>query len=295
MFENARLKLTAYYLVIIMTVSIVFSGVIYKELTFDLDRIERFQRFRSPILDEIRDAIIIRLSYINLVVLVVSGGAGYYLAGKTLRPIQENMEEQKQFVANASHELRTPLTSLKSELEVSLRDPKVKNKEILRSNLEDVNKMQKLTDYLLRQNKFQNNERLEMKQFNLKEVVQKVSKKFKVETELVDVRINGNESAISELATILIDNAVKYGGKVKKPIVRVGKGKVLEVQDFGVGIPASDLPHIFERFYRGDKARGADGYGLGLSIAKSIADMHGARIKVASKLNSGTTFKVVFS
>ena len=98
---------------------------------------------------------------------------------------------------------------------------------------------------------------------------------------------------MSELISILIDNAVKYGSN--KEISVSFKNKVLKVKDNGVGISEADLPHIFDRFYRGDKARGHDGYGLGLSIAKQIVDINGAKIKVESKLEKGTTFKVIFS
>ena len=84
---------------------------------------------------------------------------------------------------------------------------------------------------------------------------------------------------------------LKYGKDVKL----ITNHKTLEVNDSGHGISREDLPHIFERFYRGDKAREKGGYGLGLSIAKQIADLHGAKIKVKSELGVGTTFKVIFS
>lgn len=294
MFKEARIKLTAYYLVIIMAVSLIFSIVIYKEATIDLDRIERFQRFTSPVLDEVRDRIVLRLVYFNLFILVVSGGAGYYLAGKTLEPIQVNMDEQKDFVANASHELRTPLTALKTELEITLRDPKVKNKEILKSNLEEVNKMKKLTDYLLKQSRFQSIETFEKTKVSLNEVAEQAIGKIKVNKNLNNVIVYGDKDSLTELVTILVDNAKKYGGNKKVPEVTTKKN-YLEVKDFGVGIPPEDIPHIFEKFYRGDKARGADGYGLGLAIAKQIADAHGAKIKVESRVSEGTTFRVIFT
>lgn len=295
MFKEARIKLTAYYLIIIMAISLVFSVVIYKESTFELDRIERFQKYRSPILNEIRDRIITRLFYFNLLILGFSGTAGYYLAGKTLDPIQKNMEEQKDFVSSASHELRTPLTALTTELEIAIRDPEVKNKEILKSNLEEVNKMKRLTDYLLRLNKMENGlTDLEFKKVDLAEVSRKVIGKNKIQTDLDQTIINGNEDSIFELVSILLDNAKKYSKNIKDIKVAT-KNKTLIVGDKGVGIPESDLPHIFERFYRGDKAHSEDGYGLGLSIAKQIADLHGAKIKVESKVGIGSTFKVIFS
>lgn len=296
MFKEARLELTAYYLTIIMAICLIFSVVIYNGATADLDRIERFQRFTSPVIQEIRNRIIFRLMYFNLFILGVSGAAGYYLAGRTLKPIQENLDEQKDFIANASHQLRTPLTALKTELEISLRDPKIKHKKILISNLEEVNKMKKLTDYLLRQSKFQVISELEKSAVNLREVVESaVGKSSKIKTELQDCYVLGNKDSLIELVSILIDNAKKYGGNLKKPIVRVYKNKTIEVQDFGIGIPDIDRPHLFEKFFRGSVSSEREGYGLGLSIAKQIADAHKAKIKVDSKINSGTSFKVIFS
>jgi signal transduction histidine kinase len=98
-----------------------------------------------------------------------------------------------------------------------------------------------------------------------------------------------------ELSTILIENAIKYSGNSKSVEVKTRGRGVLEVKDFGIGIPGTDLPHIFERFYRADSSRSKekiDGYGLGLSIAKSIVDKLGGKIRVESKPGRGTTFSV---
>ena len=98
------------------------------------------------------------------------------------------------------------------------------------------------------------------------------------------------------MAIILFDNAIKYskkGGKVEVKTYR----STLEVIDNGIGILEEDIPHVFDRFYRADSSRSkekTDGYGLGLSIAKSITDLHGARIKVESKVGKGSVFTVSF-
>jgi signal transduction histidine kinase len=140
MFHSARIKLTAWYFLIIMLISVSFSVGIYRVTTVELNRIERMQRLRveredrllmpsnevtprPPILDpeliaETKNRFKIILFLINLGILAVSTGGGYFLAGRTLRPIKEMLDEQSRFITDASHELRTPLTSLKTEIEV---------------------------------------------------------------------------------------------------------------------------------------------------------------------------------
>lgn len=309
MFKLARIKLTLYYSAIIMAISLFFSIIIYQSATFELRRIEARQAQRRPIIgspfvidpeviEETKIRIIWSLFVTNVFILGISTASGYFLAGKTLEPIRKNMEDQKDFVGSASHELRTPLTSLKTEIEVGLRDKKLTAstaRRILVSNLEEVNKMQKLSDHLLRLNRLESmGDVFDMKRVDLKEVALEAIGKRKINKDLKKTMVKGNRDALVELANILIDNAVKYGGGAANVEVRVGNNS-LQITDRGLGISKSDLPHIFDRFYRSDKSRAKEGYGLGLSIAKQIADLHGAKIKVNSKLGVGSSFKVVFS
>lgn len=325
MFKEARIKLTAWYLIIIMAISLSFSLVIYLGVNRELSRLENLQtsrqqrvdrlsmflkdsglplpqeplpQFDSEGLEQARIRIISILGIINLSILVFAGAGGYFLAGQTLDPIAKMVNDQKDFVSNASHELRTPLTSLKTEIEVTLRDKKVslsKISSLLKSNLEDVNRMQKLSNYLLELNRFQSDkENIKFDNVNLASVAIKAIGKKIVKKSLTKTIVNGNEASLVELVTILIDNAFKYSGRVPKIEVRVGK-KMLEIKDNGQGISKTDLPHIFDRFYRGDKSRQQDGYGLGLSIAKQIVEMHNAKILVNSTIGKGTSFKVIFS
>jgi len=334
MFEKARLKLTGWYLAIIMTISLSFSVAIYVGINSELIRIDDSQKARqervdtisnflmqndlpippevsspnSETIEAVRLRIILALGVINISILVVSGLGGYFLAAQTLDPISKMVIRQKEFVGNASHELRTPLTSLKTEIEVALRDKKLdllQARKIFRSNLEDVNSMQKLSNYLLELNRYESSDiRIETGKLDLAEVVAKAikkvepvagKKKIKIIAKLQKARVNGNEDALIQLSTILIENAVKYSGNGKKVEVKTGGRGTLEVRDFGIGIPKADITRIFERFYRSDLSRSKekiDGYGLGLSIAKSIVKKHGGKIRVESKLGKGTTFKV---
>ena len=152
MFQSARLKLTLWYLLIIMSISLFFSGIIYRSVSFEvqsrLSRIEeRFPEWQPgrPMLLLVEDLafvkrrVLLMLFYLNGVILAVAGAAGYFLAGKTLNPIEAALEEQKRFVADASHELRTPLTALKTSIEVTLRQKKLtvqEAKAVLQGSLE---------------------------------------------------------------------------------------------------------------------------------------------------------------
>lgn len=336
MFKEARLRLTAWYLVIIMSISLSFSAAIYTTVNRELTRMDNMRKdrqnrvetmqmlmeqrgFPPPVdilvpdsegLEQSRIRIITILGIINSAIFLVSGLGGYFLAGQTLDPISKMMVEQKKFVGDASHELRTPLTSLKTEIEVALRDKNMKlvdARKLLKSNLEDVNKMQKLSNYLLKLNKYENGGlNLKKERVNLGQVVSDASdslidyageKGIKIVKNIDETYINGDKDAINELATIFIDNAIKYSGKSKKVEVSVKKGGFLAVRDYGIGIGEDDTRHIFDRFYRVDSSRSKekiDGFGLGLSIAKSISDELGAKVKVESKAGKGSIFSVQF-
>jgi len=164
MFKTARLKLTAWYLLIIMIISLSFSGLIYRLIDTEMNRFANSQRNRferkldlppstprvifvdDDLIAESRRRLLINLLMINGVILVVSGSLSYFLAGKTLSPIQKMSEDQNRFISDASHELRTPLTALKSLFEVSLRDPKLdlsESKKVIATGILQANKLKK--------------------------------------------------------------------------------------------------------------------------------------------------------
>lgn len=295
MFQQARIKLTGWYLLIIMLISLIFSAVIYtittRELERGLRRVE--QRFRININDQLlprprllfdqlgpeliedlklaKKRVVLRLIMINGIILLFSASAGWFLAGKTLTPIAQMVADQRRFVADASHELRTPLTAIKTEIEVALRDKKLAlktAKKLLASNLEEVNKLKSLTDYFLVLSQYQDaSSKLTMEKVNLgqavKEVCQQLQgianrKNISITTDLKDVDLQANKVSLRQLITILVDNAIKYNrenGQVDLSLGKTGSQLWLRVKDNGLGIRKSDIPHIFKRFYRADLSR----------------------------------------
>src|SRR3989344_407446 len=330
MFHSARIKLTAWYLAIIMAISLSFSAVFFRGVTLEFQRrlntIEiRFNqetplgwRMMGPVheffIDDLREAktrVLFILLYTNGVIFVMSGIAGYFLAGRTLAPIEQAMEEQKRFVADASHELKTPLTALQTSTEVALRNKKLSLKDAknaLKGNLEDLESLKKLTNDLLSLTSFQQNgNKLPLSKIDVGNVVNSAYKKIAplakkkniiVQLDSKKVNIKSNEEILEKLIAILLDNAVKYtpgGGKVFLSVATGQRNLIINVKDTGVGIAKRDIPHIFDRFFRAEASRtkgAADGYGLGLSIAKQIVKLHNGSINVNSTQDKGSTFTV---
>jgi heavy metal sensor kinase len=216
---------------------------------------------------------------------------------------------QKQLFEDLSHELKTPLTVLKGEFEVMLK--KMRSQEeyesLLKSGLEEIDKISKLADNLLMLASFESKKILpDRRRLDLGLLIQaaannirKLANQKSVEIVLSGVSegiaINGDEQQLKLMVLNLVDNAVKYtpsGGKVTVSLEPAEKSAKIRISDTGRGIPGSELPHIFDRFYRIDKSRSSDGFGLGLSIAKSISEAHDGHIEVTSTVGSGTTFTI---
>jgi len=292
--------------VIVMIVSITFSFILYRissrELNFGFQKQTRilekmpvhrdrlrpldFERMRLEQLDQSSRALRNNLILFNLIILFLSGALSYFLARKTLQPIEEMMEEQNRFTSDASHELRTPLTAIKTETEVGLRDKNLNlsnAKNLLKSNLEEVSKLEHLSNALLKLAQYETKKEMLFKNISLEDILteaytrvekQANTRKIKFENKLKDVKIKGDKDSLTELFIILLENAIKYSHKNSKIFITIKKIKkiaVIKVKDQGIGIKASGLPYVFNRFYRSDSSRSkikTDGYGLGLSIAK---------------------------
>ena len=217
-----------------------------------------------------------------------------------------------QFAADASHELRTPLAIIRTSAEVALR--RDRSPESYRDSLAEISqeaeRMTQLVEDLLflARNDARATE-MPMEPLDLDALVRDVcgelqpiagARRIRIRHESrVDraVAVSGNPAALRRLFLVLLDNAIKYSHADSEVAVAISTGDgtaAVTVEDFGIGIGAADRPHIFSRFYQADKARTDGGFGLGLSLAESIADAHGATIEVTSKEGSGSTFRVAF-
>lgn len=330
MFRSAILKLTGLYLLIIMAISLFFSLNLYRisdqEISNSLRRLQgAYERIGGPrgfmddpeILQErelqlisARQRLILRLFYTNMFILVLGGVFSYLLAKKTLEPIEESHKSQIRFTADASHELRSPLAAMQSEIEVALRDPKLSKEEavkLLKSNLEEVERLKVLSNGLLELARDNGDslprEKILVKDFiesgvrNVRESAKK--KNIIIETDLTqELFVFGNKDSLVELATILLDNAIKYsesGKKIRASFQKHSKFVEIFFKDEGFGISEKDLPHVFDRFYRVDNSRSrkhVEGYGLGLSIAKKIVEANYGKIEVYSEIGKSSTFTV---
>jgi len=312
-----------------MFISIVFSVAIYNASTREIQRIihhiqdrQEYQGngffpppppLNGPSLQELENAktrFKLALLFINGGIFVLAGASGYFLAGRTLKPIKVMVDEQKRFITDSSHELRTPLTALRSEIEVGLRDKNIslaEAKALLVSNLEEVVNLQALSDNLLLLSESRNTARNFQEVSLLKSIEsaeKKIAplakqKKISIKTTITDARIVGDEISLCQLFVILLENAIKYSRPqttITLGTEKTGKALAVYIHDEGIGIDKKDLPLIFERFYRADKSRSksVNGYGLGLSIAKKIAEEHSGHIQVESKVGRGSTFTVRF-
>ncbi|MFC4600127.1 sensor histidine kinase [Cohnella hongkongensis] len=239
--------------------------------------------------------------------LMVAIGAGFYLANRALIPIRLSLERQQQFVSDASHELRTPLSVIQAHAELLLRHPDhtiEQDSKHVSTVLQESRRMSKLVGGLLTLARSDSDQlELDRKPIRLNLVVQESVNKMKMLAEVKDIILNAeidepipmdaDEERLHQLLTILLDNAIKYtpeGGVVRVVCRKLAHTAQLEVEDTGVGISPEDLPRVFDRFYRGDKARGRreGGTGLGLAIARWIVERHGGKIRIESKLSTGT-------
>jgi two-component system OmpR family sensor kinase len=228
---------------------------------------------------------------------------------KTLARLEETLDRQRRFVADASHELRTPLTSIHGYAQVleewALRDPQIGPESVAAIKRES-ERMQGLVENLLELARGDEGMKLHLKNDNLTEVVEEAAEsaraawngKVHIERPTPKQGVQGvsahfDRERLRQALSILLDNAVKYtpeGGRVTMSIVEEDGSVGVEVSDTGIGIPEDQIPHVFERFYRAEEARSTEGLGLGLSIARQIAEDHGGSIEVRSKPREGSTF-----
>jgi signal transduction histidine kinase len=312
MFDRATLKLTAVYTAILMVISLAFSVAIFTIATREIGRPlahptkivmespkgETFERIFRERTRMVSGQLAWSLVFINVVILISGAAVSYVLARLTMKPIKAAFDRESRFVSDASHELRTPLAAMKTENEVLLRDKSVAKSDLraaLHSNLEEVDKLRRLTDYLLQMN---STEPIAMSDVDLvaatATAVERVktaarARKITIDSQIAGGHIRANAEAVTSILAILLDNAVKYSPD--KTTVVVGRDETsLFVRDNGSGVAATDLPHIFERFYRAEKSRTTDGYGLGLALAQDLAAKMNMKITARNNDDGGATF-----
>ncbi len=224
---------------------------------------------------------------------------------------------RRDFVANASHELRTPIANIRATAETLLHSPEDASlvARFLPPLIAEAERLSRLISDLLDLARAENQEVAPFTPVDLQSVVQSVVERLKDKAARREIDIQwqaqgdgphvlGDLAGLEQIAFNLVDNALAYtatGGQVALDLREVAptpeSGRalaILEVRDTGIGIPSVDLPRIFERFYRVDKARSRaeGGTGLGLAIVKHIAENHGGHVEVESQVGQGTTFRV---
>ncbi len=318
MFKSAVFKLTIYYVGVALALSLIFSVVLFHfasvelreglnnqynaiaENDHDIDFLITDSQF-----NERSSQLFLELLYFNLAVLVISGGVSYFLAKRTLRPIEIAHQAQIRFSGHASHELRTPLAAIRADTEsvLMLKDPdSALLIKTLKNNLNDTKRIEELANHLLDVARFRSRDTLAKHSFDLKTVADeaarqakrtKLGKKAIFKLNTTSVQINGDSIAVGLIMSALIDNSLKYSPNKPKIEITVKKQAheaVIQVKDNGAGIDQEQMLHIFEPFYRAQSgSTRIQGYGLGLSLAKEIVDSHRGKIDVNSQPGRGTT------
>ncbi len=222
--------------------------------------------------------------------------------------LQASFESEKQFTSDASHELRTPLAVIKAECDYALSSnaDETDRVEALTSINEQTNKMTTLVSSLLAVTRAeQGTQRFPLEKGNLSILTQDICDKFRTTKNIKlisdidkDIEITMNTALITQLIENLLSNADKYSkenGTVNVNLYKEKNDVVLSVRDDGIGISESDLPQIWNRFYRADSSRSeTEGFGLGLALVKKIAELHCAECSAKSEIGKFTEFSVIF-
>ncbi len=289
------------------------QGLFYRAVTIDGVTYAAFADaagYHSSVQETILKSAVLWLVIMALFLLI-----SMFMAKVAVKPVKESWDRQQEFVADASHELKTPLTVILTNNNILLspeRDLSEDDRKWIESNQDEATHMKALVDQLLFLARSDSGDQkmllsdLDLGDMIMGDILQFEPVAFErgilIEPDLEpDTHIEGDSTMIKQLIHILLDNACKYAaedGTIHVSLKKERQGCTFSVNNPGQPIPAEDLPHIFERFYRADKARtyqdGASGYGLGLAIAQSIAQDHNGTISCTSTEEDGTTFTVRF-
>ena len=246
-----------------------------------------------------------------LAALLLVAAGGYILMRQSSAPVEHTMLQMRRFMADAAHELRTPIAVLRSRAEIALQRPRDAGAYVaaLQGVEEESRRLGEIVEDLLTLARADAGERpvsrerlyLDDIALDAAEAASVLAGQRGVSLDIgafEEAAILGDRALVRQLIMILLDNAVKYtpkGGMVRVDVSGIGGLPTLVVEDTGVGVTAEQLPHVFERFYRGESARShTTGAGLGLSIARWIADVHGASLQLIARAEGGTRALLVF-
>ncbi len=315
-FQDARIRLTLYYIFVMVVVVGTFSAMLYVTLEKNIkDSIEENVSDRNVQIETIEktvDRLKITIAALDGFILLLISSLSYILAGKTLKPIAQALDAQKQFSADASHDLRTPLAIMRTDIEVTLNE---KNKtpeqyrKTLESNLEEVKHMSDIVENLLLLSRLEGKKTSQASQeFEFSVFVEKIVKKFQAQARAKHISLTihkkdtGNISGVpSDLERALyniLQNALHYTrdyGKISVTVFKEKDQMHLAIADSGIGISEADLPFVFDRFFKTSDSRNefVARSGLGLTIAREIIKDHGGTISLLSELGKGTTVNII--
>lgn len=312
LFNAARLKLTAVSVLVVALVILAFSYYIYQNITSDIvdigSRVTTVDgdNVQQQFVDPATTSVVNSLLYADIGILLLAAGLSFYFAGRTLRPIQKANAAQRAFATNASHELRTPLAILKSDTEILSRATRPSNEfvhEIAASNLEEIERMEHIVENLLALARSEHAVPHPEEQIDVAAVARHIVKKLERIAQERGIRLTykgapslpirgGND--LDRALMNIVQNSLDHTGRDGSIVVSAQKDKErahIIITDTGSGIDAKNLPHVFERFYKGE---GGHGSGLGLSLVKEIVERYGGTISLASKTGKGTIVNLHF-
>ncbi len=334
LFALARLKIAFWYALVGLVILAVGGYLVYAYILYIIEDIihivQALLQARAALNESVGTTIITQAIDGDLTKMSIAVGtwiiftmvlSAYVLAEIILWPIRRAMERQRRFIANVSHELRTPLSVMRTNAEVALMGAGDASRDefvaALKSNLEEADRMAKITQFLLTFSNVENRmAKAKLSPVDLAKVAADAVKtmeaiaaergvELRFAPGVTPAMVKGNATALGEMTMNLLKNAITYtpqGGTVTVSIAKrssfASANITLSVADTGVGIPPEDLPNIFDAFYRGQNAvreHRDTNSGLGLAIVKEIAALHRAAISAKSSLGKGTTISVRFS
>jgi signal transduction histidine kinase len=246
------------------------------------------------------------LLMLGVISIGLIGLGAWWLAGRSVNPVENAWIKQQQFIANASHELRTPLTFIRASAEMGMRQSQKKTapEDLFEDIIAEVDHLSNIVSDLLLLSRLDNEkmlyelEPIEINHF-FKEIKRQLSPRLGTDDlEIILQNLDGcvfaDKEKLRQVAIILLDNAIRYspkGGKIFVSSIILNNKIKINITDHGKGIPASKLPQVFERFYQVEDARNAahQGVGLGLSIAKLLVEGQNGEIAITSEFGAGTT------